>query len=311
MTVGFADNLAYLTWRLIYPDPTKASTAQGTAKTYQIATVNNAAAIHDIVLKNVGASAIAGRKIDNLVVAAAPAGIGGNVAVTARFDVLTDVIRDLASQQGSLVFDVVVNGDDELEFQIRAPQDLSDTVVFSRSRNNLSALTTDPQSPTCNAAIVFPDADNDDQTITERTDADSITAWGRIEQGVARTDLDQNSDGSTPTAAQKTAQWQQDGDLALLAGHESVNITATVVDTEDQKYGTDYQLGDTVTIELITGKTTTDVVSQVVLTASQSDGFRVVPTIGNADTGAAKVGDPIIQLIRDLTRSVGRIQRGY
>lgn len=311
MTIGFADNNAYLTWRLIYPDPTKAAGSQGTAKTYQIASVNNATAIVDIVTKNLGATAITGRKLANLVVSPAPSGIGGNVAVTARFDVLTDVIRDLASQQGSLVFDVIVNSDDKLEFQVWAPRDLSETVIFSRSRNNLSALTTDPQAPTCNAAIVFPDVDNDDQTITERTDADSIAAWGRIEQGVSRTDLDDNSDGSTPTTAQKTKQWEQDGDLALLSGHESVNITATVVETDDQRYGVDFLLGDTVSVEMLNGFIATDVVSQVVLTASSPDGFRVVPTIGSADAGSAKVGDPIIQLIRNLTRAVGRIQRGY
>jgi hypothetical protein len=62
---------------------------------------------------------------------------------------------------------------------------------------------------------------------------------------------------------------------------------------------------------MLNGFITTDVVSQVTLTASTSDGFRVVPTIGNADAGSAKVGDPVIQLIRNLTRAVGRIQRGY
>lgn len=302
ISIGFADNLAYLTWRLIYPNPAAAATAQGTTKQYQSTGVNNNTEIRNLVNKNAGPGALTARQIPHLVLGTAATGIGGNVTVTARFDALTDILRDIASQQGSLVFDVLMNASNQLEFNVRAPVDRSGKVVFSRSRNNLSSLTTDPQAPTANAAIVFPDVDNTDQTITERTNSASITAWGRVEKGVSRTDLD-----GTPTTAQKTAQWQQDGDLALLDGHESVNITATVVDTADQQYGVHYLMGDTVTVELVQGTYTTDVVSQVQLTASPSDGVRVVPTIGN---GNDKVGDPIIALVRDITRRVGRLESG-
>ena len=266
--------------------------------------------IRDIVNLNAGPGAITDRQVHKLVLADAIGLPADTITVNYRFDPMTDTLRDLCSANGSIAFDVVMRDDgaggNELAFTLYKPEDLSDRIFFSRDRQNLTSLTTSPQAPTANAAIVAADMENDVQTITERTDTDSITAWSRREVLVSRTDLDTEADPA-PTTTQIQDQWNQDGDLALLDGHESLNITAEVNDTEHQQFGIHYQLGDTVSIEMIDAMVVSDVVSQVQLSGDPEAGISVVPTIG---TGSAKIGDPLITLVRQLTRRISKLERG-
>ena len=309
VTVQFASEIEYLTRAVVYPDPANASTAQGTVKQYTSTDVVETV-LRNLVNLNVGPGALAARQVNKLVLGSVIGLPATSITVNYRFDPLTDVLRDICSANGSIVFDVLLqpdgSGGQQLEFTLYDPVDRSDSIFFSKDRQNLTSLATAPQAPTANAAIVAADMENEVQTITERTDTASIASWGRREVLVARTDLDASATPA-PTPTQIQDQWNQDGDLALLEGHESVNITAEVNDTEFQQFGVHYQLGDTVSVELIDAQVISDVVSQVQLSGDPDAGIRVVPTIG---TGSAKVGDPLLTLVRQLTRRISKLERG-
>lgn len=294
VTVTFADNNVYLAWRLSYPDPAvDAGGAQPDA--YICTSMAAETIIGNLVNLNAGPGALAYRRIPRLVmgtVTGATPAIAVNIS--SRFEPLTDVLRSVALFGGQLSWRVYEAPGKQLVFECYQPVDRSPAVRFSRQLGNLLALSTDPSAPTVTAAIVQGTGSGATKVIGEYTPA-TASPWGRIEKWA-----------NDPAGGTDLTKLGQSGANALAEGAEKVNLTATAIDNEFVRYGRDYKLGDTVSVELIPGLLVSDRVTSVHLTAKPDDMDTVAPVIGS-DTGHNDT--KTINLVRELERRVGLLER--
>lgn len=289
--VNFASHEVHLAGRLTYPNPALAATDAAQPLAYTATAANAEVVLRDLVNLNAGPGALTPRRVPDLILGAL-ASVGTNVTVSTRFEVLTEVLRTVALAGGGLGWRIEPVGS-TLEFQVYAPTDRSEDVRFSRSLGNLRALTTDPEAPTGNVAIVGGDGTGDARTIVARTNSSSVTLWGRKEIWV--------NQGGTGAV---TGELEQAGDIALTEGDETTGIQATAVDTQWARYGTDYFLGDLVGIELVPGTAVSDLVTAVTLTATPDRGAEISPTIGSERRGSHQA-----RQLRELAKRIGRLER--
>lgn len=291
VTLSFSDDLSLIAAEQAYPDPAHASTAQ-TAAQYAPGTISGETFMYDVVNLNVGPGAILARQIANLTLAT-PAGIGGTVTLSARFEPICDLLRRAAIAAGGLGFRTEVVGLDR-RFVVYDPTNLSRTIRFTSRLNNLRTAHLEISKPTCNVAIVGDSGTGASRTIVERTDPASITRWGRVVQFV-------NANQTSVTAELQAA-----GDKALADGAERGQVAFTAVDTDDQRYGVDYTLGNIATCEPFPGLSITGVIRAVTLTYTPKDGVVISPLIG---PDSAITDRPTLNVLRDIERRLGYSER--
>lgn len=289
VTVHFADNLAYLAERLTYPDPAAAADAQ-TVSYYTATATNGEVLMRALVDVNAGPGAILARRVPGLTLGTL-AGVGTNVAVTTRFEPLTDVLRQLAIAAGGLGFRVREVPGPALVFEVYQPTDRSQTVRFARSLGNLRELKTDPEAPTATLAIVGGTGEGASRVVVERT---AVTAWRRIETFVNQSGVSDSTGLS------------QYGDTALKEKAEKINVSASAVDTPALRYGAAYNVGDLAPVELATGAQVVDVVSSVNFKVTPTGGEIVTPSFG---AGQATTDDATVAAVREMLRRLGRVER--
>lgn len=291
ISVHFADDLALLAGRVVYPNPAQPATNQ-TAVASWASTANAEVLMRNLVNLNAGPGALAVRQIPKLILGTLQ-GVGTNVTLTSRFGALCDELRTAATAGGGLGFRTRQVGTN-IEFQVYAPVDRSATVRFSRGLGTLRGINYDPEAPATTVAIVGGQGEGTARTIREVVDPGAAT-WWRLEKFI-----DQRQ-------TNVTAELDAAGAEALATDGESVKLATVTVDTKDIRYGRDYQLGDKAPVELHqAGPVITDVVRQVHLVASPDKGETLTALVGTQDA----THDPAwLQVGRDLQRRLGRVER--
>jgi hypothetical protein len=212
----------------------------------------------------------------------------------------------------NLAFDIVLDDTvPQLVFRVWQPGDLSNRIRYTKGLNNLKSVDITSTTPTVTVAIVgaeattaTTDTDTGDTTekpgkVWERSDADAVTAWGRMETWVSST-----ADTDATQAAQDS-QSQQDGDLAVLNGSQSVQATAEVVDSPGRQYGIDYPLGAIVGVNPSIGDPITQTVQSVTLHAEPQAGVTVIPDFGDT---TPRMGRTLIGLFQQQQRRIARLE---
>jgi hypothetical protein len=290
VTATWADDMAWLTTRHVYPNPAAAATSQ-TVDSHWVFDGNAEAALRALVNLNAGPAALAPRRIPQLVLGDL-VGVGGTVKLSIRFDVLTDALRSAAERGGGLGFRVRQN-DTDLLFDVYQPRDLSASIRFGFGLQNLRDMTYTRTAPTATAAIVAGQGEGTARAFVERINTAGTTAWGRFEKFV-----DQR--GSS-----ESAELEQAGDEALTEGGEKAELSTVTVDVPDQRYGTHFGLGDRVSVQVWRGREITDVVRAAHLTATPSGGELVAVTVGTQEASA----DPEwVQRLRRVDRDLRYLQ---
>lgn len=291
LTVSFTDDFIWIANEVSYPDPAHASTAQTTD--FYTATATNAETVmRALVNVNVGPGALTARQVPKLILGGV-AGVGSNINLSTRFEYLGDVLRRVAIAAGGLGFRTVQSAAN-IVFTVYMPSDLTAQIRYSRGLGNLQKISYAPAAPTCNVAIVGGDGTGTSRTIRERTDPASITRWGRIVKFVNQGDT---SD---------TTVMDQAGDQALSDGAEAATVAFTAIDSDTQRYGHDYGLGDLVAVEVIPGLDVQAAVVSVTLTADPDTGYVISPQIG-ADQPITN--SKILDALRALEPRVGYLER--
>lgn len=232
---GYTDEV-WLKNRTVSPSPTEAFppyTVQGTDNRTGVAST----VISQYVNANAGPGAITSREVPGLTIGPDP-GAGASVSGSARWELsLLAFIQPLATS-GGIGFRVVQVGN-TLQFQPYAITDRSDAVKFSHAMGNLASLDYSVTAPDGNYYYVGGNGTGTGRTIKEYSDNDSIASWGRIEgEFVDRRDT---SDAT---------QLQQAGTEALSNSTERLSLAITPLETDYQKFGVHYFLGDQVTVKL-------------------------------------------------------------
>jgi hypothetical protein len=291
LTVNFADDLAFISARLTYPNPALTPSTQVIDNWTW--TGNAELGLRALADGNAGPSALAARQVPQLVLGPV-AGVGTSITSSAdRMEPVGDVMRRMAISGGGLGFRTQQVGQ-TIEFQVFQPTDLSDQVFFSFGLGNLKYASYEVSAPTATTAIVGGQGDGADRFLLERTNIGGETAWGRMEKLVSRP-------GNDPTA-----DLQQAGDDELNDDKETARLATTTGDTPWLSYGVDYDLGSLVTVESWPGALLSDVVTTVHIQAWPTAGDVISATIGDQSEST----DPAwIQRLRVIDRRVGYLER--
>ena len=264
--VTWADDLALIAGRLVYPDPANTADSQ-TAARRSFANTNAETIMRTLVDENAGPNALSARQVANLALGQV-SGVGVNVSWSARFQPLMDALREVATISGDLGFRIRRTSS-QLLFEVYQPRDLSATVRFSPAWGNLRQYSLRRAAPKVTTAIVGGQDAGVDRTIRERTNTAGESAWWRTEVFVDRRDQDD------------TDELDAAGDERLADNDELVQLATVTVDTDQIRYGRDYDLGDVVTIALGHGAEVTDTVRAVHLQVTPNRGEVVTAMVGS------------------------------
>lgn len=244
---GVSD-LVHVQDRRTYPTPNQEATSQ-TAEAKYKATGPAETVIRDLIHANVGTGAIVSRRQDGFTVTASESR-GATVSAETRFEPVLEHARKLA-RLGGVTFDAVQEQDNRIVCRFRVPVDRSRAVRFSQPNGGLSTGSYGLAAPTATVAIVGGMGEGTYRNIRQYTRA---TSWGRR----VETFVDQSS-------SDDDTELKQAGTEALDEGAEGATASISVNESPGRRFGTDFFLGDTVTVEL-GAATISEPVRQVALT---------------------------------------------
>ncbi len=291
LTVNFADDLASIVARSVYPDP--AQTPSGQLIDNWTFTGNSELALRALVNLHAGPGALVARRVPQLVLGTI-ASVGSSVAVTAqRQQPLGEVAREIAEVGGGLGFRTKQVGT-QIQFEVYSPVNKAGTVRFGFGLGNLRYISHEIKAPTATSVSVGGEGAGADRYMIERNNTTDEAAWGRFEKHVARPGNGLLQD------------LEDDGDRALADGAATSRVTTNVADTPDQRFGVHYGLGDIVAIETWPGEQIAELVRVVHLQVYATSGEYVAATIGNQ----AAITDPLwVKRVREIDERLGRIER--
>lgn len=265
--------------RIITPDPTKDITAQVTDTTPPF-TLPRENLIVTLVNSHAGPGALAIRRVPRLRMPS-PGGRGGTVVRTIKLELLHAVVQELA-EAGQLIVNVVhteAGSARWLDLTITPQVDVSATVRFGPANQGGAGVLGDDWTytvagPSMTAAIVggtspppqvFGDGDSQADEPGQdlrlyRQVTNAVGDWGVRQEGFVDA-------SSTNTAAEL----DQAGTDALTDAAAKREVSASIVDTPDVGYGTDWRVGYRVGVT-VAGQEGSDVVREVSTTVQAQQG---------------------------------------
>lgn len=265
-TIEGVDDSVILAERLAYPDPAEDDV---TAQTEAYDVRNDA--VETVLKEYVDENLVNGptsRKVADLTVAT-DLGRGSTVYGSARFDKLQELFYGLA-QSGGIGYTIEQQGA-SLVFDIYEPVDRSGLIRFDIDNGRLTSADYAYSAPSVTRAIVGGAGEQVERlffegTLTQSTDAETV--WGRrIESFV---------DSRT---TQEAAEFTQVATEALIdEGKTRVSMTVTPTDNATMLFGSEWGLGDTITVT-VRDIVATAVVYTVALSI-QSDGVYLAAEVG-------------------------------
>ena len=265
-TIEGVDDSVILTERLAYPDPAEGDV---TAQTSAYDTRNDV--VETVLKEYVDANLVSGpaaRVVSDLIVAT-DLGRGETVYGSARFDKMQDLFYGLG-QTGGVGFTVEQQGN-SLVFDVYEPVDRSTFIRFDIDNGRLTSADYSYSAPSVTRAIVGGAGEQVERlfyegTLTQSTDAETL--WGRR--------IESFLDART---TQDSAEFAQQATEALIDdGKTRVAMTVTPTDNATMLFGSEWGLGDTITVT-VNEIVATAVVYTVALSI-QSDGVYLAAEVG-------------------------------
>lgn len=249
-TLNGVSDLQHLADRRIYADPAKTwaqQTAEGTFKMSGPA----AKVIDFLVHKNVGSGALTARQVDGFTLPVANGGnLGSVVTINDRGKPLLEECRKLA-RLGGVTFDAAQETNNLIAFRFRVPTDRSRQVRFSMQNGGLVDGTYSLVPPTVTAVLA---AGKGTGTYLNMREHSRASSWGRrVEEFLDQASTDDD------------AEIKQAADEMLDDGRGGASATFKAQEIPGLRFGTDYLLGDIVTVEF-GGATVSEPVRSVELT---------------------------------------------
>lgn len=283
LRVSGVSDCVLLQRRLAFPDPDGDFSLQE----FDVRTGVASTVMREFVDVNAGLSAQADRRV--LTLAADPVA-GSVVTGRARFDLLNDLLRQLALAGGDLTFRVFDDGENALVFEVAERRDLSDTVVFSPELGNVARFEFRVGVPSATRVVVG--------GAGEGTARDFLVADEGVERfGVIEQFVDARQASASDELAQATVE-------ALADAGQPAQLLLEPLDTEAVRFGRDYRVGDVVTVE-VDGVPVVDAIRQVRVTYDAS-GVTVAPSVSAA-------GEPeslrLLEQLREQRKRVGLLER--
>lgn len=227
LTINGKTELHRLADRLVYPDPAQAAGSQGVAR-YELRGPAETV-IKTLVDRNAGPGALAPRRSPSFTIEPT-SGTSAQVSISERFSNLLEVAQTVAGK-ASLVFDAVREDDGQVVFRTWPARDLTRRVRIEAT----GSIKT--EAPAGTAVIVAGQGEGEARTLLEKAPAPG--EWGhRVELFKDRRDTD-SADALGQAA-----------DEALAEVTAKNSATFDLLERPGATFGTDFDLGDTITLEL-------------------------------------------------------------
>lgn len=298
VSITGSDDLAIVASELAWPVPTEPVTNQGAS-----ARDSRSGAAETVIKGYVSDNVGVGRDVDRQdasapdvreVVVGADQARGDTVEFSARFDPLLDLIREA---HGGLGVTCGQDTSQQIVFDVVEPRDLSGSAVFSFELGNLRSARWNSGLPETTHAIVGGEGEGTARIFRERRDSTAANDW-RMHTAEF---IDQRSSSSN-------LELDQAGDEALEDGRRTGIIDARLLDTARLAYGTDYHLGDRVTVVPEPPSAFTDIVTSVQITADAESGeVHIAPAVGWSGGGPYETRQD--RLLARLQRAVSALER--
>lgn len=295
---GKDDNFA-LQARLCLPVP---SGPPYTGQPYDVLSGVASTVMRYYVNYNAGPLANSTRRWAGLVLPADPV-LGSTVQGTARFDVLIDKLKELATQD-LLGFRVIQVGT-TLEFQVYQTVDRTNTAVFSPLTGTLREFERTSEGGEGNYCIVGGGGEGTARTFYEKGNSEAITAYRRIEFFRDRRDTT------------VIAELEQSADQELARSADRLTLNVVPVDTDALSFQTHWNIGDRVSVVLVKEspeRVTTvdfvyeDVIREVQIILDENDGETIRPIIGTQESRADALMRAV-QAQQELARRISGLER--
>jgi len=265
-TIEGVDDSVILAERLAYPDPAEDNvTAQTEA--YDVRNDAVETVLKEYVTENLVTGPTA-RRVSDLTVAT-DLGRGSTVYGSARFDKMQELFYGLA-QSGGVGYTIEQQGA-SLVFDVYEPVDRSGLIRFDIDNGRLTSADYSYSAPSVTRAIVGGAGEQVERlffegTLSQSTDAETV--WGRRIESFVDSRTTQESDEFTQVATE-----------ALIdEGKTRVAMTVTPTDNATMLFGSEWGLGDTITVT-VRNIVATAVVYTVALSI-QSDGVYLAAEVG-------------------------------
>ena len=293
LVISGPDDNVWIADRLAYQMPDRLATSQGNpstgSKSHDRRTGPAEVVIKGYVDANVGQAAMTDRrKLTVAAVAATPR--GSNVSGVARMTPLLDLISGLAAT-GGLGWRVQQSGT-TLAFDVYEPADRRGTARFSTLLGNLESFQLDESAPTTSCVVAGGRGELTSRVFRAQVDSEALTAWPgtRVERFIDQRQAEDNAGGD--------AEIDQAIAEELVNGGPTTALAITTRDTNQLQFGRDYYIGDRVTVEPREGQKITDILREITITWTASDGQKAISRVGSATT----TGTPrLLRLVRKLT----------
>lgn len=215
--------------------------------------------------------------------------VGSTVTGRARWQVLLTLLQDLATSGG--VGFRVVQVDQGREFQVYQPQDKSSLVKFSTALGTLSEFSHTTNRPTATYVYVAGGGEGTARVVRERASSQYAT-WGRIEGEL----VDQRH-------TSVTTELDQAGDEELIEQGQRTTLAVTPIDTDQQRFGEHYDLGDIVSADLGAFGQVSDLMREVTVSL-RPESQRITPALGTTLTVP-----PLFEALRRTRHRVINLER--
>lgn len=295
---GSSDDV-FLLSRLVSPSPGE-SYAPYTVQASDVRSGVASTVIMAYVNVNLGPGAVSARRRPDFTIDVDPV-IGASVRGEARWDSdLLAFIQPLAVT-GGVGFRIIQSGTG-LVFQVYQPTNRATSVKFSPELGNLAGFQYTSRAPTANYVFVGASGTGTARIIKEFSDNTSIATWGRWEGPLVN-----------QSATSDTTQITQAANDALEQGQEQASLRITPIEKDGSRYGIDYFLGDTVTIQLEGPAATPYAESGQIIDAIRTVEIKLTPDKQTVtpSVGTAQRGDifRLFRAFRQLHRRINTIER--
>lgn len=295
LMVNGADDLIYLQRNLAFSVPLGPFF---NTQDYDVRTGKAETIMKQYVDANIGVNGSPRRQIG--ITSQVDAGLGKTTIGRARFQTLLELLSSIALVGGDLGFRVVQKNN-ALEFQVYQPANKSQNVVFSPGLGNLAAFEYSTEDPETNYVVIGGGGEGKDRLLLTKIDSQSAATYGRIETFMDRRDVTDNIELFQA----------MDEELQEKANKYSLSITP--IDTELLAFGTDYNLGDKVTVIITDSNQTanlkkiTDIVREIKISFNQN-GVSIAPTVGTPESISRKPTS-IYKMINKVKKRLSNLER--
>lgn len=290
LTLSGATDMHFLRDMITLPNPSNAADNQSQDAYYK-AKGNAGELIYDLVRQHVGQDARAEFKRNLIVYPLQPGTFSKSSSLNSRFKTVLEEVQALALQAGLVIRFTQDDGTQRTLMNIAKGRDFSRAVRLTEINGGLTDWSMSEDAPTVTSVLVAGQGEGTARTLKVVDGNENDWDFKALRYQDRRDTNDIN-------------ELVQAGEQTLEENREKAGISLEIGETDRLRFGRDFWLGDTITVQLSNGATVTDIV-QVADIDWSAQGRKVKLTIGPViDEQDAPRWVPLVRQLQSQVRAL-------